>query len=98
MLYLYCLAKELSQIPDLIDIDDIKFSCGSQSYYSQVLVIKPTGNLGKKCNFFLKVVPENHIYNLNKFTPSINNIDCQWYFNKSLKSGKILKSMINLIE
>lgn len=88
--YLYCLAKELIKIPDIVNNDDIQFSFGGQSYYSPVLVIKPTGSLGKKCSFCLRVVPENNIYDLNKFSPTTNNIDSQWYFNNSVENSKLL--------
>lgn len=78
------------KIPDLID-SDIKFSFGNSSYYLPTLVVKPTCSLGKKCNFFLRVVPESNIYSLHKFSPNTNNINCQWYFNSSVKNGKLLK-------
>lgn len=72
----------------MIDNDDIQFSYDGHSYYSPVLVLKPTGNLGKKCCFYLNVVPENNIYSLHKFSPNINNIDSQWYFNNAIDFGK----------
>lgn len=70
--------------------DDVQFSHKNHSYYSPTLVIKPTGSLGKKCSFYLRVVPESNIYSLHKFSPDINNIDCQWYFKNSEENGKLL--------
>lgn len=72
----------------MVNNDDIQFSFGGQSYYSPVLVVKPNSNLGKKCRFYLRVVPENSIYSVNKFSPTTNNIDSNWYFNNSIESGK----------
>lgn len=76
------------KIPDMID-SDIKFSF--DSYYLPTLVVKPSSSLGKKCSFFLRVVPEKNIYNLHKFSPSTNNINYQWYFNNSVENGKYFK-------
>lgn len=87
--YLHCLAKELMKIPFMIDNDDLQFSFGSHSYYSPALIVKPIGTLGKKCCFCLRVVPERDVYSLIKFSPSTNNINCQWYFNTSVKNGNI---------
>jgi len=70
----------------MIDNDDVQFSFGSHSYYLPSLIVKPIGTLGKKCCFCLRVVPEKDIYNLNKFSPSTNNINCQWYFNTSVEN------------
>lgn len=67
----------------------MQYSHESRSYYSPVLVIKPTGSLGKKCSFYLRVVPESNIYSLHKFSMDVNNIDCQWYFNNTIESGKL---------
>ncbi|XP_050422991.1 nucleolar protein 6 [Adelges cooleyi] len=80
--YLHCLSKELVKIPDLINNDDVKFSHSTSSYYSPVLVVKPAGTLGKKCSIHLRVVPENNVYKLQTFSPTINNIDTQWYFGE----------------
>lgn len=71
----------------MIDNDDIQFSYG-HSYYSPALVIKPAGDLRKKCCFCLNVVPESNIYNLHTFSLNNNNIDSQWYFNDNIKHGK----------
>jgi hypothetical protein len=79
------------KIPDLVE-NEIQFSYESHSYYSPVLVIKPTGSLGKKCSFYLRVVPESNIYSLHKFSPTINNIDCQWYFNNGVDNSEFLMS------
>lgn len=76
-------------MPELVD-NDITFYCGGQSYYSPTLIVKPTNSLGKKCCFCLRVVPENNIYNLHIFSPITNNIDYQWYFNSSIKNGKLV--------
>lgn len=73
----------------MIDNNDIHFSFDGYSYYSPTLVIKPSGSLGNKCKFCLKVVPENNIYSLLKFSPNTNNIDCKWYFNNSIEHGKL---------
>lgn len=78
------------KIPDMIDTD-IKFSFGNNSYYIPTLEVKPTCSLGKKCSFFLRVVPESNIYSLHKFSPITNNINYQWYFNDSVENGKLLK-------
>jgi len=72
----------------MVDNNDIQFSYDNHSYYSPVLIVKPAGSLSKKCSFFLRVVPENNIYSLNKFSPTSNNIDCQWYFKFSAFNGK----------
>lgn len=69
--------------------NDLKFSNFNHSYYSPALVVKPTGSLGKKCNFYLRVIPESDIYSFNKFSPNTNNIDCQWYFKNSKENGKL---------
>lgn len=91
---MHCLAKELIKRPDLIDNNDMQFSCNGHSYYSHALVVKPSGSLGKKCNVFLKVVPESDIYNLNKFSLNINNIGSQWYFNNSVEKGIIFTNVL----
>jgi len=75
------------KIPFMIDNDDLQFSFGSHSYYLPALIVKPIGTLGKKCCFCLRVVPEKDIYSLHKFSPSTNNINCQWYFNTSVENG-----------
>lgn len=80
------------KIPDMID-SDIAFSFGNNSYNLPTLVVKPPCSLGKKCSFFLRVVPESNIYSLHKFSPITNNINCQWYFNNSVENGKLLKCM-----
>lgn len=72
----------------MVNNDDITFSYESYSYYSPILIIKPTGSLGKKCSFHLNVVPESNIYSLHKFSPNINNICYEWYFNDHLKNSK----------
>lgn len=78
----------------MVDNNDIQFSFDGYSYYTPALVVKPSGSLGNKCKFYLKVVPENNIYSLHKFSPNTNNIDCKWYFNNSTEYGKLLKIMI----
>lgn len=88
--YLLCLAKELVNMSEIIDNESLEFSCCNHSYYSHALVVKPSGTLGKKCKFYLRVVPENNIYSLNKFSLNSSNIDSQWYFNNSTENGKIL--------
>lgn len=85
--YLHCLAKELIKIPELVD-NDIQFSYSSCSYYSPALIVKPSDSLGKKCCFCLRVVPEINTYSLHTFSPSINNINHQWYFKSREKDGK----------
>jgi len=76
-------------MPDLVDHKNLEFSCSNYSYYSHTLVVKPSGSLDKKCRFYLRVVPENNIYSLNKFSLNASNIDCNWYFNNSLENGEI---------
>lgn len=71
--------------------NDLQFSNFNHSYYSPALVVKPTGTLGKKCNFYLRVIPESDIYSFNKFSPNSCNIDCQWYFNSSIENGELKK-------
>lgn len=75
----------------MIDNECIQFSCGSHSYYLPALIVRPTGSLGKKCSFYLRVVPESNVYSLHKFSISENNIDNQWYFkNIEEEDGRLL--------
>lgn len=69
--------------------NDVQFSFGSHPYYLPALIVKPIGTLGKKCCFYLRVVPEKDVYSLHKFSPTTNNINSQWYFNTSVENGNI---------
>lgn len=77
------------KIPDMVNNDDIQFSYDDHSYYLPALFIKPAGSLGKKCCFYLRVVPENNVYSLHKLSPNINNIDSKWYFDNNVEEGKL---------
>ncbi|XP_050522298.1 nucleolar protein 6 [Daktulosphaira vitifoliae] len=86
--YLLCLSKELLKVSNLIQSDYVKFWCASSSYCSPVLIVKPDGNLSKKCNIILRVVPENNVYKYQLFSPNANNIDNNWYFGENNESEK----------